>query len=81
MLLLNTDFQTAERRVDESDSASSSSWQSLLRLVSVDSFDRRWLRKSLVFLAGESLLIYICNFHVLSHLLLNYMCKLHWNYI
>ena len=24
------------------------------------------------------LLIYICNFHVLSHLLLIYMCKLHW---
>ena len=28
---------------------------------------------------GESLLIYICNFHVLSHLLLIYICKLHWN--
>ena len=25
------------------------------------------------------LLIYICNFHVLSHLLLIYICKLHWN--
>ena len=28
---------------------------------------------------GELLLIYICNFHVLSHLLLIYICKLHWN--
>ena len=30
-------------------------------------------------MSGKSLLIYICNFHVLSHLLLRYMCKLHWN--
>ena len=30
-------------------------------------------------MAGKLLLIYICNFHVLSHLLLIYMCKLHWN--
>ena len=28
---------------------------------------------------GEYFLIYICNFHVLSHLLLIYICKLHWN--
>jgi hypothetical protein len=28
---------------------------------------------------GKSLLIYICNYHVLSHLLLIYICKLHWN--
>ena len=28
---------------------------------------------------GKSLLIYICNFHVLSNLLLIYICKLHWN--
>ena len=28
---------------------------------------------------GNCLLIYNCNFHVLSHLLLIYMCKLHWN--
>ena len=28
---------------------------------------------------GNSLMIYICNFHVLSHLLLIYICKLHWN--
>ena len=27
---------------------------------------------------GELLLIYVCNFHVLSHLLLIYKCKLHW---
>ena len=24
-------------------------------------------------------MIYICNFHVLNHLLLIYICKLHWN--
>ena len=30
---------------------------------------------------GKFLLIYICNFHVLSHLLLIYICQLHWNYI
>ena len=29
--------------------------------------------------AGKFLLIYICNFHVLSNLLLIYICKLHWN--
>ena len=28
---------------------------------------------------GNFLLIYICNFHVLSHLRLIYICKLHWN--
>jgi hypothetical protein len=28
---------------------------------------------------GEFLLLYICNFHILSHLLLIYICKLHWN--
>ena len=28
---------------------------------------------------GNFLLIYICNFHVLSDLLLIYICKLHWN--
>jgi hypothetical protein len=28
---------------------------------------------------GWCLLIYICNFHVLSNLLLIYICKLHWN--
>ena len=28
---------------------------------------------------GKFLLIYICNFHVLSNLLLIYICKLHWN--
>ena len=30
-------------------------------------------------LEGNSQLIYICNFHVISHLLLIYICKLHWN--
>ena len=30
-------------------------------------------------LSGKLLLIYICNFHVLSNLLLIYICKLHWN--
>ena len=29
--------------------------------------------------AGKLPLIYICNIHVLSHLLLIYICKLHWN--
>ena len=29
--------------------------------------------------SGKLLIIYICNFHVLSHLLLIYICKLHWN--
>ena len=28
---------------------------------------------------GNFLLIYISNFHVLNHLLLIYICKLHWN--
>ena len=30
-------------------------------------------------MSGNLLLIYICNFHVLSNLLLIYICKLHWN--
>ena len=30
-------------------------------------------------MAGKFLLIYLCNFHVSSHLLLIYICKLHWN--
>ena len=30
-------------------------------------------------MSGKFLLIYICNFHVLSHLLLIYICKLYWN--
>ncbi len=30
-------------------------------------------------MSGNFLLIYICNFHVLSSLLLIYICKLHWN--
>ena len=29
-------------------------------------------------MSGEFLMIYICNFHVLSNLLLIYICKLHW---
>ena len=29
-------------------------------------------------MSGKLLLMYICNFHVLSHLLLIYICKLHW---
>ena len=29
-------------------------------------------------MSGKFLLIYICNFHVLSNLLLIYICKLHW---
>ena len=30
-------------------------------------------------MSGKFLLIYMCNFHVLSHFLLIYICKLHWN--
>jgi hypothetical protein len=30
-------------------------------------------------MSGKFLLIYICNFHVLNHLPLIYICKLHWN--
>ena len=32
-------------------------------------------------MSGELLLSYICYFHVLSHLLLIYICKLHWNQV
>ena len=32
-------------------------------------------------LSGKLLLIYICNLHVLSHLLLIYIFKLHWNQV
>ena len=39
----------------------------------------RFLGMDLTLLRGKLLLIYICIFHVLSHLLLNYICKLHWN--
>jgi hypothetical protein len=28
---------------------------------------------------GDSASLEVCNFHVLSHLLLIYLCKLHWN--
>ena len=28
---------------------------------------------------GNLLMIYVCNFHILSLLLLIYICKLHWN--
>ena len=30
-------------------------------------------------MSGKLLMIYICNFHVLSDLLLICICKLHWN--
>ena len=33
----------------------------------------------LMALQGNFLMIHICNFHVLSNLLLIYICKLHWN--
>jgi hypothetical protein len=38
---------------------------------------RPYLIRSLA--PGKFLLIYVCNFRVLSHLLLIYICKLHWN--
>ena len=37
------------------------------------------LFKQLQQMPGTLLLIDICYFHVLSHLLLIYICKLHWN--
>ena len=40
-------------------------------------FDEDYVADKIV--QGKSLLIYICNFHVLSNLLLIYICKLHWN--
>ena len=36
------------------------------------------IAKKLWQLTGKLLTIYICNVHVLSHLLLIYVCKLHW---
>ena len=33
---------------------------------------------ALIRLLGELLMIYVWNFHVVSHLLLIYICKLHW---
>ena len=36
-------------------------------------------RSSKTSLRGKLLPIYVRNFHVLSHLLLIYICKLHWN--
>jgi hypothetical protein len=36
-----------------------------------------WLK---TFEPGKLLLIYVSNFHVLSDLLLIYICKLHWKY-
>jgi hypothetical protein len=38
-----------------------------------------YIVKKSVMEPGKSLLIYICNFHVLSRLLFIYICKLHWN--
>ena len=38
-----------------------------------------FFRDRAVLEAGKFLLIYVCNFHFLSHLLLIYICKLHWN--
>ena len=32
-------------------------------------------------MSGNFLLIYMCNFHVLSNLLFIYICKFHWNLI
>ena len=59
------------------------------REANLDSF-RRGLKQYLVcsdiaargidIPGGESLLIYICNFHVLNYLLMYYICKLHWKF-
>ena len=43
---------------------------------SLELIGRPWTRFH--FPTGKLLMIYICNFHVLSHLLLIYICKLHW---
>ena len=40
---------------------------------------RALLKQKKLKVAGNFLLIYVCNFHVLSDLLLIYICKLHWN--
>ena len=32
-------------------------------------------------MSGNFLMIYMFNFHVLNHLLLIYICKLHWNHL
>ena len=58
-------------------------WGKLL----INAFNHRGLHATISFdalsalkmLQGKLILIYICNFHVLSHLLLNCICKLHWN--
>ena len=49
------------------------------RLMSLPNSPRRGSLLPYTRVPGKSLLIYICNFHVLSHLLLIYICKLHWN--
>ena len=38
-----------------------------------------WYPRGVFVGQGNLLLIYICNFHVLNHLLLIYILKLHWN--
>ena len=42
-------------------------------------YARRTLSRTHLPMHGNFLLIYIWNFHVLNHLLLIYICKLHWN--
>ena len=39
-----------------------------------------WHDKVDLQLRGKLLLIYICNFRVLTHVLLIFICKLHWNH-
>ena len=46
--------------------------------VCVDGCRRRIRRWTPLGYTGESLMICICNLHDLSHLLLIYICKLHW---
>jgi Ankyrin repeats (many copies) len=41
--------------------------------------NRRSRNGNTALMKGKSHMIYICNFHVLYHLLLIYICKLHWN--
>jgi hypothetical protein len=67
-------------RIDKTTAASSSSSHRLLGVLLADRESLEGLGPLLAELdEGKSLLIDICNFHVLSHLLLIYICKLHWD--
>ena len=54
-------------------------WNQLTGGVSVSSCSNSSPGFRRIWTGNYLLLIYICNFHVLSHLLFIYICKLHWN--